>query len=74
MNVALMPQKFFFRSQRDERARRSVGLFYCFNTLYFFYCNNIVFSHMFATKQRPARLHRLVELFPWNRFLGSITV
>jgi hypothetical protein len=23
---------------------------------------------------RPARLHRLVELIPWNRFLGSINV
>jgi hypothetical protein len=23
---------------------------------------------------RPARLHRLAELIPWNRFLGSLTV
>jgi hypothetical protein len=23
---------------------------------------------------RPARLHRLAETFPWNRFLGSIKV
>jgi hypothetical protein len=23
---------------------------------------------------RPARLHRLAELIPWNRFLGSINV
>jgi hypothetical protein len=23
---------------------------------------------------RPARLHRLVEFMPWNRFLGSINV
>jgi hypothetical protein len=23
---------------------------------------------------RPARLHRLVEFIPWNRFLGSINV
>jgi hypothetical protein len=23
---------------------------------------------------RPARLHRLEELMPWNRFLGSINV
>jgi hypothetical protein len=23
---------------------------------------------------RPARLHRLAELMPWNRFLGSINV
>jgi hypothetical protein len=23
---------------------------------------------------RPARLHRLAEFFPWNRFLGSINV
>ncbi len=23
---------------------------------------------------RPARLHRLAELVPWNRFLGSINV
>jgi hypothetical protein len=23
---------------------------------------------------RPARLHRLADLFPWNRFLGSLKV
>jgi hypothetical protein len=23
---------------------------------------------------RPARLHRLAELVPWNRFLGSLKV
>jgi hypothetical protein len=23
---------------------------------------------------RPARLHRLAEFIPWNRFLGSINV
>ncbi len=23
---------------------------------------------------RPARLHRLAEIIPWNRFLGSINV
>jgi hypothetical protein len=23
---------------------------------------------------RPARLHRLAELIPWNRFLGSLKV
>jgi hypothetical protein len=23
---------------------------------------------------RPARLHRLVDFIPWNRFLGSINV
>jgi hypothetical protein len=23
---------------------------------------------------RPARLHRLAEIIPWNRFLGSIYV
>jgi hypothetical protein len=23
---------------------------------------------------RPARLHRLAELIPWNRFLGSLNV
>jgi hypothetical protein len=23
---------------------------------------------------RPARLHRLAELMPWNRFLGSLNV
>jgi hypothetical protein len=23
---------------------------------------------------RPARLHRLAELIPWNRFLGSLTI
>jgi hypothetical protein len=23
---------------------------------------------------RPARLHRLAELIPWNRFLGSLKI
>jgi hypothetical protein len=27
-----------------------------------------------GSSHRPARLHRLEELIPWNRFLGSLTV
>jgi len=27
-----------------------------------------------GSSYRPARLHRLEELIPWNRFLGSLTV
>ncbi len=31
-----------------------------------------IFKHSVGLSYRPARLHRLAELIPWNRFLGSL--
>ncbi len=82
-----IPQR--LEHQRNAAQQAQVHLRLSWGSVHGSYCSNIelgglcwIFKQSMGASNRvgiglfyrPARLHRLVELIPWNRFLGSLKV